>query len=155
MDMHVREKFSKLHEKPCLRPTGMLLNLPRMPASFSASSQALAFSLVMIRKMLSGSACCTSVCEVTAQRTGMGVRAGCSSLTTGGTNVETDTDDSVAKESVDPLALLIGDQPFCATLVVFVRVGFATEVALKGCQWLGGTKGQLRLTVKSPSVETE
>jgi len=109
----------------------MSLNSSRMPASLSASSQASAFSLVTIGKMISGGASCKSMHEVATQGAGVAIGAGSTSSTSGGANIEGDADNPIAKELVNLFALLV-DKSGGTSLVLFVGVALATEVAPEG-----------------------
>ena len=81
--------------------------------------------------MISGGASCRSVREVAAQGAGVAIGAGSTSSTSRGANIEGDADDPVAEELVNPFALLI-DKSGCTSLVLFVGVALAAEVAPEG-----------------------
>ena len=130
--MLAREKCSKPQKKPCLRPIGISLNSSRMPASFSASSQAAALSFVTIGKIASRSTLRGAMGEITTERAGVAVGACSTSLATGAADVEEDADDFASKRFIDPLVVFIEDQSCRRSLVIFLVVSAAAKVALKG-----------------------
>jgi len=127
-----KEKSSKPQRKPFLRPSGISLNSSQTPASFKASSQASALSLVTIGKMGSGVTHGGAVRGLATQGAGVEEGAARSVLTSALTDIECDTNDSVAMGFVDPFAIVIEDQAFGIALMFFVTMSSGTEIALEG-----------------------
>jgi hypothetical protein len=70
--------------------------------------------------------------EVTAQGARVVIDTCCTPSASGGAGIEGDTDSFVSKQFVDPLPLLIGDQPGRASLAILVGVTLTAEVAPEG-----------------------
>ena len=70
--------------------------------------------------------------EITTERAGVAIGACSASLAAGAADVEEDTNGFASKCFIDPFVVLIEDQSRRRSLVIFLVVSAAAEVASKG-----------------------
>ena len=151
MDVQVREKFSKPQRKPFLRPAGMSLYSPRMPASLRACSQASSFSLVTIGKIELRAILRHHVWDLRR-----GNRNGCrhkwALICSWQSWCWIRCRWSYPKRLINPFALIVDNKPSCGTLVFLVEVGSSTEITFEGGGLLREKGGSGSLSLEPPST---